>query len=92
MKGGTAMFAALEAKLRAYWHDLTGEARADLEKALEEVKAEEAKLAPLLTTFEADVKAAVAVAEPELKSAVEALLGKLLADAGSVLGGAAPGT
>jgi hypothetical protein len=85
------MFAALEAKIAACWHELTGEARAELEKALADAKAEEAKLAPLLTTFEADLKAAVAVAEPELQKVIEGLLSKLLADAAAVIPGLATG-
>ena len=85
------MFAAIEAKLEQVWKDISGETRAELERLLADAKAEEAKFTPLLTTFEADIKAAVAAAEPGIKSAVEASLAKLLADAGAVLGSAATG-
>lgn len=85
------MFAALEQKLADYWHELTGEARAELEKALADAKAEEEKLTPLLTAFEADLKAAVTAAEPGVKSTVETLLAKFLADAGGLLGGGPAG-
>ena len=80
------MFAALEAKIKQYWANLSGEAKAELEDALDDVKAQEAKFAPLLTAFESDLKAAVAAVEPEVKASVETLLTKLLEDAGSLLG------
>lgn len=79
------MFAALEAKLRTYWHDLTGEARAELEKALADVKAEEAKFGPLVTEAKADVAAIIAALEPEVKAAVESRLAQLVKDVETLL-------
>ena len=80
------MLAALEAKLKLFWHDLTGEARAELEKALADAKANEAQLKPLIGGFKADLEAVIAAAEPELKKAAENLLAKLAADAAAILG------
>jgi F0F1-type ATP synthase membrane subunit b/b' len=79
------MLAALEAKLKAFWHDLTGEARAELEKALADARAAEAQLEPLLAAFRADLEKAVAGAEPGLKAAVEDLAAKLAADVAAIL-------
>lgn len=80
------MLAAIEAKLEQVWHDLTGEARTELEQLLADAKAQEAKFEPLLGQFEADLKAAVADLAPEVKSAIEALLARLLAGAAPLLG------
>jgi thiamine phosphate synthase YjbQ (UPF0047 family) len=74
----------LEAKLHAAWQDLTTDVRDELEQAVEDAKAEVAQLKPLLQTFDADLKAAVAEAEPGLKTDVEALVEKLLADAAKI--------
>lgn len=90
-KGGTTMFQAIEAKLKAIWDDITGEARQELEQLLADAKAEEAKVLPLVTEFEAALKAAAAALEPEAKAALEALVTKLLADLGSLLGKAPAG-
>jgi hypothetical protein len=80
------MLAALEAKLGTFWHDLTGEARAELEKALADAKDAEAQLKPLLAAFGTDLEKAVAGAEPGLKAAVEDLVAKLAADVAAILG------
>lgn len=85
-KGGNTVLQAIEAKIKAIWDDVTGEARQELEQLLADAKTQEAKFEPLLAAFEADLKAAVAAVEPEVKAAVEALLAKLLADAGILLG------
>lgn len=80
------MLAALEAKIKAFWGDLTGEAREELKQALADARAEEAKLKPLIDGFEADLEAVVAEAEPELKKAAEGLVAKLVADVAALLG------
>jgi hypothetical protein len=80
------MLAALEAKIKGFWGDLTGEAREELEKALADARAEEAKLKPLISAFETDLEAVVAEAEPELKKAAEGLVAKLVADVAALLG------
>jgi hypothetical protein len=80
------MLAALEAKIKLVWNDLTGEARAELEKALADAKADEAQLKPLIGTFKTDLEGVLAAAEPELKKAAGALLAKLVADASAILG------
>ena len=80
------MLAALEAKLKLFWHDLNGEARAELAKALADAKATEAQLKPLIGAFKTDLEALVVAAEPELKKTAEMLVAKLAADAASILG------
>ena len=80
------MFTALEEKLEAIWDEVTGEARKEVEQALADVRAEVAKVEPLLTSFKTDVEAAVAAAEPAVKAAVEALAAKLLEDAAAIFG------
>jgi len=82
-----SLLSSIEAKLETIWNDVTGEARTELETLLADAKAEEAKFGPLLTQFETDLKAAVADLTPEVQAAVDALLTKLLADAGLLLGG-----
>lgn len=80
------MFAALEARLEKFWSEVTGEARAEVETALSDLKAEVAKAGPLLGQFEADIRAAVAAAAPEVSAAVEDLVAKLIEDAAAILG------
>ncbi len=79
------MFAAIEAKIKAYWNELTGEARADLEKALDDVKARAAQFGPLIAQAKADVGQVIAEVEPEVKAAVEARLAQLAEDAAKLL-------
>ena len=81
-----SLLAPIEAKLEQIWSEVTGEARAEVEKALADVRAEVAKVEPLLTSFKTDVEAAVAAAEPAVKTAVEALAAKLLEDAAAIFG------
>ena len=81
-----SLLSPIEAKLEQIWSEVTGEARKEVELALAEVRAEVAKVEPLLTAFEADAKAAVAAAEPAVKAAVEALVKQLLEDAAAILG------
>lgn len=80
------MFAAIEARLAQIRDDVTGEARAELEQLLADAKGELAKFEPLLTQFEGDLKTVTAGLAPEVKSGIEALLSKLLADAAPLLG------
>jgi F0F1-type ATP synthase membrane subunit b/b' len=80
------MLAALEARLKSFWHKLDGEARAELEDLLEQAKQAEQQVAPVIATAGADIKALVATAEPEVKSAVETRLGKLVTDVEALLG------
>jgi hypothetical protein len=84
-KGGSTVFAALEAKLETIWDEVTGDAREEVEKALADLKAGVAKVQPIVTDFEAQVKAAVAAGEPEVKTAVEQLAAKLAADIAAVV-------
>lgn len=94
-----SIFTPLEAELSRLWGTVSGEARAAVEAALSEAKAEisvleakaadiEARLRTVLGTAESDIKTAVSAAEPGVKSEVQALLAKLLAAAESALGGA----
>jgi hypothetical protein len=80
------MLAALEAKLEAVWHDLSGEARTELEEALDDAKEDEAQVRPLIAAFRADLEGIVASAEPGLKKAAGDLVAKLAADAAALLG------
>lgn len=79
------MFAAFEAKLKQYWHDLTGEARAELETALADVKAGEARLVPLAAEAKADLEVIVKDVEPEIKAAVSGRLAQLVKDVEALL-------
>jgi hypothetical protein len=80
------MLAALEAKLRLVWRDLSGDARTELEKALADAKVAEAQLKPLIGTFNTDLEGVIAAAEPGVKKAAGDLLAKLIADAAAILG------
>ena len=80
------ILAPIEAKLEQIWSEVTGEARKEVELALADVRAEVAKVEPLLTSFKTDAEAAVAAAEPAVKAAVEALVTKLLEDAAAIFG------
>lgn len=81
---------AIEAKLAEIWHDIDGEARAELTALLADAKAEaetlKADLVPLASQLEADVKSAVATLAPEVQAAVAAIVAKFIADAQSLLG------
>lgn len=81
-----SILSTIEAKAEAFWHKLDGEAKAALEQALADAKAELAQAGPLLTEFEAGLKALLVAAEPQLKADAEALLAKLLADFAPLLG------
>jgi len=87
------MFAALEAEFAKVWHVLDGEAKAALQQAIadakadaEQAKASLSKFEPLLGEFEAEAKAVIAALEPTVKAQLEALLVKLLAGAAPLLG------
>ena len=82
----------IKTKAEALWQDVTGEARAELKDAVQEAETELAKFEPLVTKAKADIEAAIAAADPVIKSAVETLLEKLLADAGTLLAGGSPDT
>jgi hypothetical protein len=81
-----SLLAPIEAKLEQIWSEVTGEARKEVEQALADVRAEVAKVEPLLTSFKTDVEAAVEAAGPGVKAAVEALAAKLLEDAAAIFG------
>lgn len=81
------ILAALKAKIRAYWHDLSGEARADLEQALADVKDGEVKARTSLASFRQHLDG-IADTEPGLKTALTALATQLEAELGSFLGSA----
>lgn len=80
------MLAVLKAKIEQYWHDLSGEARAELEKALADAKEAEAKLSGVVSTAKADLEAAIETAGPGVRAAVEAAVAKLVAEAEGLLG------
>ena len=82
------ILAALKAKIRAYWHDLSGEARADLEQALADVKDGEVKARTSLASFRQHLDELIADTEPGLKTALTALATQLEAELGSFLGSA----
>lgn len=52
----------------------------DLEQSLAELKAEAAKVKPVVEGAVADIKEAVTAAEPDVKRSVEQLAEKLVAD------------
>lgn len=76
----------IKAKAEALWSEVTGEARKELQQAVQDAEAELAKVGPLLTEAKADIETAVKAAEPAVQTAVSALLEKLLQDAGGLLG------
>jgi hypothetical protein len=73
-----------ESRLHVAWQDLTAEARADLEQAFADLKAQIAQFKPLLQTFEADTKAALAGKDPNIEVTVTRLVEKPLADAAKI--------
>jgi hypothetical protein len=81
--------ATVESEITSWWHELTGEARAEIQKALDDAKAEEADVAAQLKTLIAAAKAAVeeavTAAEPGIAAAVKTLVGQLEADVLKVL-------
>lgn len=81
-----SIFSTIKAKAEAFLADVTGEAKRELQQAVQEAEAELAKVGPLLTEAKADIETAVKAAEPAVQAAVTALLQKLLQDAGSLLG------
>jgi len=94
-----SILSGVEAELSKLWSEVSGEARAAIETALSDAKAEvsvleakaadvEAKLRTALGEAETEIKAAVAAAAPEVKTEVEALVAKLIAAVEGALGGA----
>ncbi len=73
-----------ESRLHGAWQDLTTEARADLDRAFADLKAQIEQFKPLLQTFEADTKAALAGKDPNIEATVTRLVEKLLADAAKI--------
>jgi hypothetical protein len=73
-----------ESHLHAAWRDLSTDARADLEQTFADLKAQLAQLNPLLETFKADVKAALAAQGSDTEATVTRLVEKLLADAATI--------
>jgi polyhydroxyalkanoate synthesis regulator phasin len=55
--------AAVEVKIKDLWEDLTGEAKADIQEALDDARAEEQEVS-------AQVKAAIAKAKEDVNSAL----------------------
>jgi molecular chaperone GrpE (heat shock protein) len=72
------LFTEVKAIAEKLYKDISGEARADLEKALADVEAEVSKIEDMVQTAAADVKAAVVAASPAIQAAVEAELEKLV--------------
>lgn len=72
------LFTEVKAIAEKLYKDISGEARADLEKALADVEAEVSKIEEMVQTAAADVKAAVTAASPAIQAAVEAELEKLV--------------
>lgn len=92
-KGINAVFAALEQELAKVWHKIDGEARAVLEQGLADAKADVeqlrgqlSKFEPLIGEFETEAKAILAAEGPLVKEQLLALLAKLVAGAGTLLG------
>jgi tRNA U54 and U55 pseudouridine synthase Pus10 len=94
-----SILAGVEAELSKLWTEVSGEARAAIETALSDAKAEvsvleakaadiEAKLRTALSEAETEIKAAVSAATPGIKSEVEALVAKLISAVEGALGGA----
>lgn len=88
-----SLLAPLEAEIKALVQRFDGEAVHIAEEVrdaalteLSAVKAEVAKVGPLLATFEADAKAALAADAPTLKADLVALVEKLIAEAAAVFG------
>ena len=68
-RNAMSLLAPIEEKLEQIWAEVTGEAREEDEQALADVRAEVAKVEPLLSSFKTDVEAAVEAAEPAVKTA-----------------------
>ena len=79
------MFANLEARLETVWHLLDGEARTEWKKVVAGLKAEAAKVAPLVTEAKTDVLEIAKEVEPEVRAALESRLSTLEAAVGALL-------
>lgn len=93
-----SLFATVEAGIKAFVERLDGEAvkvakelEAEALTELHAVEAEVAKALPLIAAFKGELETVVATAAPEVKAAAEALVAKLVADFGALLGGAPAG-
>ena len=81
------MLQVIEQKLAKFWDEFSGEAKADLERALAEAKAEEEKILPVVEAFAGQIgREVLADVAPEVKAVAEQLLAQLLADLGVALG------
>lgn len=81
------LFDEIKAKVEALVREVDGEAKAELKQAVDDAEEQVTKVQGLLQQFKADAETAVAAAEPSVKTAVEALVQKLLQDAQSVFHG-----
>jgi vacuolar-type H+-ATPase subunit H len=89
VKGTTSVsiISTIEAKAEQIWAELSGAAKADLEQALADARAEEAKILPLVEAFAKQIgEQVLADVSPEVKTLGEQLLAQLIADLGGVLG------
>jgi hypothetical protein len=77
---GTAVFEELEAAIKKYWADVTGDARKELTAILAKVKQDEADIGVLVTDAKTEIEAAIVAAEPAVKTAVEEALASLVAE------------
>lgn len=79
--GESMSLAAVEVKIKDLWEDLTGEAKADIEQALDDAKAEEQEVVQqvkaAITEAKLDAEAVIAAAEPELATSVRNLVAGL---------------
>lgn len=86
-----SLFGTFEAKAEKIWASISGDAKRDLQQALADAKAEEAKILPVVTTFGEQLAQQVLTdLGPEAKAIGEQLLAQLLADLGGLLGEAPP--
>lgn len=70
--------AAVEIKIKDLWEDLTGEAKADIQQALDDAKAAEAEVVQqvkaAIAEAKLDAEAVIIAAEPELAASVRNLV------------------
>jgi F0F1-type ATP synthase membrane subunit b/b' len=82
--------AAVEAKIKVLWEDLTSEARADIQEALDDAKAAEAEVVQqvkaAITEAKLDAEAVITAAEPELAASVRNLVDGLESKVIAILG------
>lgn len=82
-----SLFSGIEAKAEKIWASISGDAKRDLQQALADARAEEAKILPVVSAFgEQLAQQVLKDLGPEAKALGEQLLAQLLADLGGVLG------